>query len=320
MNENKILISLIEPFIEPLVKKVENFDFRYFSNFQNEIKFDIENKITELDENINLSDIIREFIESTDLKELFETIKKQNEEKRDEIIKKDNRAKHLFELIEKVDSKVPNISFLILSRINPLEHIRKMYEPLDLLLEIEKYKGEHRARLIIRFFREVSEFVYDNYIRILWELTSIINDQKNITSNGKFGKIILDITPRLIKENSEELIEKDAGWIRNAASHASYIYKDSSDSLIMWDKNRPKKEILVNDLLNNSISMYSISSQVILDIYVCNIYRIILNNELIDIIINEKEKLLRLDKEVLKLIKIKIERQFESLKGIRIKR
>jgi len=320
MNENQLILSLIEPFIEPLLKKVENFDFRYFTNFQNEIKLDIENRFNDYDKNSNISDVIKEFIEKTDLRELFETIKKHNEEKRNEIIEKDIRAKLLFELLEKADNKVPNISFLILSRINPIEHIRKIYEPLDLLQDIEKYDGEHRARLAIRFFREVSEFVYDNYVRILWELTEVINNKKDISSNGKFGKLIYDLTPRLIRENSEILIEKDAGWLRNAASHASYIYNDSNDSLIIWDNNKPKKKMPVNDLLNKSIAMYTISSQTIFDIYILNIYRVILNNEIIDIIIEEKDKLLRLDNDVLKLISQRIENQFETIREINIKR
>ena len=316
----KILESLIEPIIEPLIKKFENFDFRYYSKFENEIKKDIEKKFDGFEKTDGVSDLIINFLQSSDFHALFEIITNSLDEKRNELIKSDKRAPLIFGLIEKADAIIPNISFLIFSRVNAIEHIRKMCEPIDLLEEIEKYDGEHRARLTVRFFREVSEFLYDNYIRILWEFTCVINKQTEVISNGNFGQLIDGLISRLTKENAIEIIEQDAGWIRNASCHARYTYQNSSDSLLMWDKNKPKKEISVKELLEKAVSMYSVSSQLIFDIYICNVYKVILNNEIIDILINEKDKLLKLDKDVLILLESKIENHFKDITKVKLKR
>lgn len=315
----KDIENILKPFIDPLIKNLQNFDYRHYDKFQEEISNDFENNNENITVYDNIINSVVAFFKETDLPDLFELIKIKMNKKLNKLIKEEAKVKTLLNIVKKADSIIPNISFIIFTRIN-IEHFKRMLEPIDLLEEIYNHEGQHRARLVLRFFREVSEFVYDNYLRILYEFICVINNKLEINSGMSFGKLVDCLIPSLSKLKAQNLIENDAGMIRNAASHASYIYKNTTDSLIIWDKNKDKIEINVSDLLEKAILMYNISTKIILDVYVYNHFNIIFNNEIIEIIKVEKEKILKSDDDVLKLIFEKIENLFNETTKVNIKR
>ncbi len=314
---NDEIYKLLESFFKPLLNYInirsEDFDFRYFSEFINELRTVIAKQFSEVVNNKEILQSVIDFIKSININDVLRELKDYNDKKINELKKSDPRIEKFFYLLEEVDKIIPNMSFIILTRIKPLEHLRKMIEPCDLFEEVEGSRGEHKARIVMRLFRDVCEYQYDNYIRILWEITSVLEYKKEINTTGTFGQLVDGLIDRLGKFDSLELIEPDAGWIRNAATHASYTYNLTNNNVIAWDRNRPAKEIETDNLLGTAQRMYSIASKSLFEIYIAHIYRVIFTNDLIEFLNARKNDLINFESSSYEELKRIIITKFEPI-------
>lgn len=266
----KYSLKLIESFLNPIIDKAKKFDYRHYALYEKELNSELEKQVNKV-EKLGSKTFVKSFkflLNRINLYEVLDEAKRFNENKKDELIDKDYRNKLFLELFNEADNHVPFISIAVLVRLNLQSLLRRQCEPIDLFKEYENATGEHRARITARIFREVSEMLYYNYLKILWELNSVIKGKKIISSNDSFGKILINLMNDF-KGERLKLIEPDAGKIRNAVVHASYYYNLDKDSLIYWDKNSQKNEISVENLYEKAVRMYEISAYNILEIFVC---------------------------------------------------
>lgn len=163
----------------------------------------------------------------------------------------------LLKLISKVDEQVPLFPLAaLLSAADPANTVRPQCEPLDLIEQAENSKGEARARATVRAYLEVAEWLYKPYLRRLWLLSCAAgNDWRKLPEN--FGSLVTQLEHKLA--DYPGLVEADAGWRRNAAAHGHWEYVRAEDVLVMWDKNRPKIKVPVEELLTQVNNMYRIS-------------------------------------------------------------
>ncbi len=290
---NEFSNKYLEKFAKEIISKAENLDLRYLNEIKEELSTIFEKYIKELAENRELLNLIKDFFTELDINALLDEIKRVSNKKISEFKNEDKRIEKIINLIEDADKIVPNISIIILSRINPNDYIRRIAEPYSFIEEIENSHGEHRARSIMRFFREVCEFLYDNYARILWELVEVLDKKVEINSKGYFGNIINNLLKKLNRINLTELIEPDAAFIRNAAAHGSYEYEPKSKSIIIWDRNKAKIAIDADDLYNRAKKMYELTSMPLFMIFITNINKIFIDNGILELLLRKKDKLLK---------------------------
>lgn len=266
----------LEKHFKPLmgkIKRLENhFDYKNYYKSEEEFKKTFEDLFAKIIKKPIVHKLLRSIIENANISKIFNELLEFNQKQLVEMQKADPRLIKLESLIEKADKIAPYISIIILSRINIREHLKKAFEPYDLLEESEILNGQHQARLVLRLFREIYENQYDNYIRIIWELTSILKNKIFINSSILPGQIMTNLLPRLNYLNMLELIEQDAVFIRNSATHASYDYKLETHSVILWDRQKGPREYSVLELLKKAKKMYWMVSNYLfwIDIYYLN--------------------------------------------------
>ena len=170
-------------------------------------------------------------------------------------------------LIKHADSQVPFVSMVAFCEFDPKSHFRRMCEPLDLLSQAQDTKGEIRARAIIRAIRETAEMLYDPYLRIILQLERF-GKRKWPKMPREFGDLVRVAHKRL--SEFPGLVDKDASWLRNSASHAQWEYLPKKDRIIMWDRKTPPTDVAVKELKTKVENMYLISGMTIM--YVNQIY------------------------------------------------
>lgn len=113
--------------------------------------------------------------------------------------------------------------------------------------------------------RETAEMLYLPYLDIMWKFSYLAEGVWPKKRPAEFGALVKQASEDFLKY--PELVEHNAGWLRNAASHAHWIYYPSEDGLVMWDSKVKPQKISVNKLLSIVISMYQIAGPTLLHVY-----------------------------------------------------
>jgi hypothetical protein len=229
------------------------------------------------------------------------------------------RASLLLKLISEADQTVPLVSMLFLREVTQsLERLRSQLEPADLLVALETTTGETRARALVRAYREVAEWLYEPYLRLLWPLTNFaLRDNK--PEPKTFGPFVSQLSRRL--HDYPGLVDPSAGWRRNAAAHGHWQYEPDGDLLIMWDDNTPQSSIAVTELIGQLNEIYQISGPTIERVAQLYLLRDVYDRTgLLDALCDNVPAFLSLDqermKEAEKDISVKTEAAFEPLKKL----
>ncbi len=128
--------------------------------------------------------------------------------------------------------------------------------PLDLLEQAAQQRGEARAKTVLRAFFETAEYLYKPYLWTLWYL-SYVREGKVPPQAPDFGELVKQTHRRL--RDYAGLVEPDAGWMRNSAAHNMPEYVLGEDSVVMWDRTHEPTKVRVDDLLEMTMRMYTIS-------------------------------------------------------------
>jgi hypothetical protein len=207
-------------------------------------------------------DFFQEFLilfSQAELSVVFEKIKNDIKAQYIDLVSADSHFGSLCRLVNKADKVCPNMGLAVLVREDPLEAMAKSCEPYDLIKQSENQSGEKAARTATRIFREITEHLYDNYVRTVCELTSICEGKSEIISNQNFGSIVHDLQKRLQKIGFSDIVEFDAAFLRNACSHSQWKYVPERDKIILWDLNEKSVELTPEELYQKAILMYQMS-------------------------------------------------------------
>lgn len=239
--------------------KVEQFDFRKPATFIAEMKADIRNCTPKLDgrERRTFSRVWKllrflplERVVRWRMSEIIRITKRE--------AAKDARYSLLLKLMSEADAKVPLVSIIVsLRHADPEAALGPQCAPYDLLEQAERESGETRATAVLRALVETSEALYRPYLITIWVLSFLREGKMPPEQVPSFGNLVKDAHRRLA--DYPELVEPDAGWIRNSAVHNPRKYLIETDALEMWDKNVEHKAVPVDELYAMVKRMYLIS-------------------------------------------------------------
>lgn len=238
--------------LNPILQIVENFDPLEYRTEEARIQ-----KV--LNENFQYTGVREAFTEifpNLNLNLHFQKMRKEVKREIQEKCIQDFRFATLLQVVEDAEKMYPNIATLIIFKRNFFDTLAKGFEPYDLMHEYEAQQGERRARAAVRFFREVAEMVYSNYLKILIEFVEILECKSVIKSFQRFGVLANQLPDRLEKLGYKNLVDKDAGWLRNAACHSHWKYISDSDTILLWDTNHEKIEMTSERLFSKGLDMY----------------------------------------------------------------
>ena len=96
----KYNLKLIESFLNPIIEKAKDFDYKHYTKYEKELNSELERQVGKFDK-IKRNTFVKGFkflLNQVDLYKVLEEAKKFNENKKEELSQKDNRNKLLFEL------------------------------------------------------------------------------------------------------------------------------------------------------------------------------------------------------------------------------
>jgi hypothetical protein len=166
--------------------------------------------------------------------------------------------------------------------VGPLSHLRRMAEPVDLLDAAQKSTGELRARCLVRALREVAEMLYVPYLRLVWMLTCCARGEWPAFPSD-FGALVNQVQIR-VGATSPGLVEPRAATFRNAASHVHWFYEPATDSVVLWDRKRPRTTLKTEALSETVIKpMFRIAAGTVLKLSVSYfVRRVVFDARLLD--------------------------------------
>lgn len=304
---------IVKP-VSRLAEGLERLDFRRPATFTAEIESEFEKNAKEYFEKRS-EETISSFIEiirnpdfKNNIKEIYESACKSTKREAE----KDNRYSLLLSLIHEADAKIPLSSLIAVGKFNPAIHFRRLCEPLDLLMQAEKETGEVRARAVIRAQRETFEMLYVPYLHFLSTLSYLIK-------NGwpkpppKFG-LVEHVLNRLPLDIYSNLIEPKAGWLRNAASHAKWVYKHPGDRVILWDNQNKPYIFTVDDLKNIVQNTFNIAGPTFMNVIHLYLIRdVLFKTGLLEVISNSLDDLFSNDPDKIMSTEILVNRKCESV-------
>lgn len=171
------------------------------------------------------------------------------------------RASLLLKLISEADQNVPLVSMIFLrDAMQSLERLRAQLEPADLLASLDSTRGGVRARAFVRAYRETSEWLYEPYLRVLWRLANFAFKEAKVAPKN-LGPLVEQLSERL--NDYPGLVDAEAGWRRNAASHAHWEHDEKTDVLTMWDEKKPPSSVQVDELVTRLNDMHQMSGPTI---------------------------------------------------------
>ncbi len=262
--ESKML-QKYEPVFEnmfgSLLQLSEEFNPSEYRTQQAQIKNTLEKRLEDTQNSEQLGEAFLSFFATVDFKLLTNGLSKKLNEEIDEHIKLDERFGELFRLISDAEKKCPGISAVFFFNNNPLETHSKSLEPADLIQEFEKQKGERAGRTAVRIFREVAELVYDDYLNAIYGFVQILEGKKTIKLTNKFGNLTEQLPRRLEKLGYKNLVDSDAGWLRNATCHGRWIYKPEIGKTVLWDLNKMERALTPDELAGKAMDMYTMVLQ-----------------------------------------------------------
>lgn len=241
------------------LRRIEHFDFKQPVTLIEKIKADfagmpLSAEVTG-DTGVMLCRLFTETISRDEFREWYEENLKYL--KREAAT--DSRYSELLRLMGEADARVPFVSVIVsLRHADPVERLSAQCSPVDLLQQAEGTKGEERATAVLRALVETLERVYRYYLITIWQLSFFRAGEMPNAQGPSTGNLVKEVVRRL--PDYPNLVEPDAGWMRNSAVHNPREYVVKSDSLVMWDKNVPRAEVRVDDLFAMVQRMYSVSA------------------------------------------------------------
>ncbi len=249
-------LPYFENMMLPIIEIAEKIDVAEFRTHEQKMREIIEKQFQTTDGNEILKSLSKMFL-GIDLSSFSKEINKQLKSEIREREKNDIRFKELHRIVNETEKLYPNISIVILFRNSPFEDLVKAFEPYDLIKEFKNQKGEKAAKTAIRIYREVVEMLYENYVKAICEFTELLEGKKQIKSYQSLGVLVDQLPRRLNKLGYSELIDADAGWIRNAACHGQWKYIPEKNKIALWDKKKTGKEFSAQELFEKSMGMYN---------------------------------------------------------------
>lgn len=169
-------------------------------------------------------------------------------------IKDNKEASSLLDLIWCADKKIPFSPLIVFQYFLPeMEFYRRAMEPLDLFSQAGKSTDEAKARALIRALRETAEMLYEPYLRALFQI-AMFAEGKWSKGPENFGSLVKQTHEKL--KSHPEIVEPNAGWLRNAASHAHWVYEVNKKTIIVWDRTVKPKRMTIQQLEKVSSTMY----------------------------------------------------------------
>ena len=231
----KTIQSLVKKHILPLEEKVKNADFRYFETFKSEVQDYFQMKVDDAnptDIKSTIEDILSG-LKSMDVSVIENNLVSSAIADRAELAATDKRVELLFELIEEVEKIAPFLPYFILNRIHPQNLTEAICKCYGIWKDCQESEGEKAAERLADLFHEVSERLYDNYVRIIYELFKAKQGKKQIKSYQPFGLLINNLKDQL-PPKYQPLINFQTSWFRNAIAHKERKYLPKTNSLLLY--------------------------------------------------------------------------------------
>lgn len=258
--ENKILsqaLPHLEHIFEPAIKILQEADPLEYRTNEAKVKKMIEGQIDDEQNAEQFGKAFFELIPAIDLKKHIKEITQNFEKQIRDANHQDLRFSQLYNLLMDADKKCNNIGLMLFYKSNPLETLAKLFEPQDLINEIPSLSGEKANRNIIRLFREVAELLYTDYLDSINMLLQVVEGKSSIKTSNKFGNHTSQLPKRLEKLGYINLVNAEAGWMRNATCHGHWHYNAETDSVVLWDQSKPKQEFSPTDVYHQALEMYT---------------------------------------------------------------
>lgn len=258
--ENQILTQVIphlENILGPAIKLVEGADPLEYRTNESKVKKLVEAQLSDEQNADQLGKAFLELLPALDFKKHVKHITENFEEQIKDANNQDPRFSQLYKLLMDADKKCNNIGLILFFKKDPLETLAKLFEPQDLINEIPTLSGEKANRNTIRLFREVAELLYTDYLDSVSILLQIAEGKTSIKLSNKFGNHTNQLPKRLENLGYLNLVNAEAGWIRNAACHGHWIYNAETDKVALWDQSKPKQEMSPNELYRQALEMYA---------------------------------------------------------------
>jgi hypothetical protein len=255
------VIKQYEPLFQNMfgsvIQIVGDFNPTEYRTQEAKIKSTLEKQLEETSNSEQFGEAFLKLFSTLNLKSLVTSLQKTIKKEIKEHSENDVRFAELHRLVNDAESKCPNIACVLFFQSNPLELLSKSFEPYDLIQKVEEENGEHANRNIIRIYREVAELLYDDYLKALYGFVQILEGKKIIKLSNTFGNLTSQLPDRLEKLGYKNLVDSDAGWMRNATCHGRWAYKPENGKAILWDLNKSEKEFSHEELLEKALNMYA---------------------------------------------------------------
>lgn len=249
--------NVFENMVEPFIQVAENFDPSEFRTQEFKLRELVGKQFQGIENNRDTGDALKKLITHLDFFTQAKSANRELKNERNERAQKDSRFLELDKFVTYIDTRFPNIGFIPLFVINPMELFVRAFEPSDLIEDYKKFNGEKAARTLIRIYREIAELLYYDYLKAIFQLVQILEGKSEIKLSAQFGVLAEQLPVRLKKFGYHNLVDQDAGWLRNATCHGHWKYKPENHSLVLWDQKRPEKEMGVSELYEKAMRMYS---------------------------------------------------------------
>jgi hypothetical protein len=170
---------------------------------------------------------------------------------------------------------------------------------------------------LLRAYKDVAEPLYKVYLNRIW-LLSYLKEGGMPAANKvpSFGNLVAEAATRLA--DYPGLVDPDAGWMRNSACHNRRVYFPDADAVEMWDENRPRRQVPVQELLKRVKDMYEISAVTFPYVAQAYMYRtMFIRSGMLDLLTGKASSISTFDEETLKAaeqeINEEVEKMFEPL-------
>ena len=247
-NKPSKLIQLFEEHILPWEKKIKKFDPREVQTLKHNIEEDLQSKMDSIKDESQVIDFLKSVFEeilALDLDKFERRQTKAIKKAKKRLIKEDERVGLFFQLIKEADKITPLISFRVLNRMPFLFLNENIAKSNGVGLDCKELKGERRAERMADYYVDVSERLYTNYVKILWEFCQILRGDDEIKSLGSFGSIIENLR-RHLPVKYHPLIDFEAAWYRNAFAHRDRIYLPKNGELLLrHSKGKEAKQVSI---------------------------------------------------------------------------
>lgn len=226
----------------------------------------------------------------------------------------DRRYSLLMRLVNEADARVPLSPWLLLQDIaDPGVMLGLQCAPKDLLAEAEQETGEIRATALLRAYKDVAEPLYKLYLNRIWMLSHLKEGGMPAANKvPSFGNLVSEAATRLA--DYPGLVDPDAGWMRNSACHNRRVYLPDADAVEMWDENRPRRQMPVQELLKKVKDMYEISAVTFPYVAQAYMFRtMFVRSGMLDILTGKASSISAFDEETLKAVEQEITEEAEKM-------